>query len=328
MRQESSSFRKKRERWRCSRRLLLMWAPHSVAVATAPGAEAVPVQKVRIGLWDRYGGSMPSGWTRWILEQFEFSYQRVYAPELDKGGLSKKFDVLVFVDGAISASRRTRRSRRQSRSGRRRSKRSRSTWRRGSRRRWPSQKRSLDSSGISRPARQRSAATTIPQLKKFMEEGGTILTIGGSTSLARELGLPVSNHLVEVDENGDLNPLPAEKYYVPASVLRVRIDPASPLALGVGNQVDVVFSNSPTFRLGPNAQRDGVLKVAWFDSKTPLRSGWAWGQQYLLNGVAIADAKVGRGRLVLFGPEVLFRGQPHGTFKLFFNGLVQAGRTE
>ena len=23
-------------------------------------------------LWDRYGGSMPSGWTRWILEQFEF----------------------------------------------------------------------------------------------------------------------------------------------------------------------------------------------------------------------------------------------------------------
>src|SRR4029077_6004504 len=69
---------------------------------TAPGGHAVPVQTVRIGLWDRFGGSMPSGWTRWLFEQFEFPFQLVFAPELDKGGLSKKFDVLVFVDGAIA----------------------------------------------------------------------------------------------------------------------------------------------------------------------------------------------------------------------------------
>ncbi len=43
--------------------------------------------------WDRYGGSMPSGWTRWLLEQFEFPFQLVYAPELDKGGACDKFDV-------------------------------------------------------------------------------------------------------------------------------------------------------------------------------------------------------------------------------------------
>ncbi len=296
---------------------------------TAPGAEAVPVQKVRIGLWDRYGGSMPSGWTRWILEQFEFPFQRVYAPELDKGGLSKKFDVLVFVDGAISG--------RGGRGGRGGNRGAAAGGARGAGAGGGGGDQGEDGpagneSSIPQEYRgQRgsiSVATTIPQLKKFMEEGGTILTIGGSTSLARELGLPVTNHLVEVDENGEINPLPAEKYYVPASVLGVRIDPASPLALGVGDQVDVMFTNSPTFRLGPNAHRDGVQKVAWFDSKTPLRSGWAWGQQYLLNGVAIADAKVGRGRLVLFGPEVLFRGQPHGTFKLFFNGLVQAGHAD
>ena len=32
-------------------------------------AESKKINPVRIGLWDRYGGSMPSGWTRWILEQ-------------------------------------------------------------------------------------------------------------------------------------------------------------------------------------------------------------------------------------------------------------------
>ena len=68
--------------------------------------------------------------------------------------------------------------------------------------------------------------------------------------------------------------------------------------------------------------------LAWFDNKTPLRSGWAWGQENLEGGVAMIDAKIGKGRLALFGPEILFRGQPHGTFKLLFNGIVQAGAGE
>ena len=54
---------------------------------------------------------------------------------------------------------------------------------------------------------------------------------------------------------------------------------------------------------------------------SPLRSGWAWGQEHLDGGLAIVDAPVGKGRLALFGPQVLFRGQPHGTFKFLFNGI-------
>ena len=93
-----------------------------------------------------------------------------------------------------------------------------------------------------------------------------------------------------------------------------------------------MFSASPTYRIMDAAEGSGhqspaepVRRVAWFDSKTPLRSGWAWGQEHLDGGVAIAEAQVGSGRLVLFGPQIAFRAQPHGTFKLLFNGIVQAG---
>ena len=51
--------------------------------------------------------------------------------------------------------------------------------------------------------------------------------------------------------------------------------------------VDVMFSNSPTFKLLADADKSGLEEPGWFDSKTPLRSGWAWGQQYLDGGVAM-----------------------------------------
>jgi hypothetical protein len=75
------------------------------------------------------------------------------------------------------------------------------------------------------------------------------------------------------------------------------------------------------FYLEPEAGLSGIRPVAWFDTKTPLRSGWGWGQHYLEGGTAIIEANLGQGKLLLYGPEVTFRGQPHGSFKFFFNGL-------
>jgi hypothetical protein len=86
----------------------------------------------------------------------------------------------------------------------------------------------------------------------------------------------------------------------------------------------VMFDNSPVFRFGADAAARGLRAIATFDSPTPLRSGWAWGQSYLHNGVAMAQASLGQGTLYMFGPEILFRAQPHGTFKFLFNSIYTA----
>jgi hypothetical protein len=90
--------------------------------------------------------------------------------------------------------------------------------------------------------------------------------------------------------------------------------------------VDVFFDNSPVFKLNPDAALKGVRPIAWFDSATPLRSGWAYGQGYLEGGVQVAEASIGAGKLFLFAPEITFRAQPHGTFKFLFNGIYLGGR--
>jgi hypothetical protein len=123
-------------------------------------------------------------------------------------------------------------------------------------------------------------------------------------------------------ENGA--PIPPAKYFVPGSVLTARVDTSHPLAVGMRDRTDFFFDNNPVFKLGPGAEAAGLKAFAWFDSPTPLHSGWAWGQHYLNGGVLAIDAPVGKGRLVLYGPEILQRAQPHGTFKLLFNALYRS----
>jgi hypothetical protein len=281
--------------------------------AKAPPAVGPRLTAPRIGLWDTYGGSMDSGWARWILEQFEFPFTRVFAPELDAGNLNAKYDVLIFVEGGIPAAPGAGRGGGRGGGG-------------GAGRGGGAAQPPADL-----PAEYRShfgsvtADRTVPQIRQFIENGGTVIAIGGSANnLARHLGLPVENHLVE---NGA--PLGTTKFYAPGSILRARIDTANPVAAGMKAETDIFFDNSPVWRLTPpsagSGQAANVKAIAWFDSPTPLRSGWAWGQAYLDKGIVALDASVGKGRALLFGAEIIQRAQPHATFKFLFNGIYTRG---
>ena len=259
------------------------------AIDHRPAGPAYKLKPVRIGLWDQYGGSMTSGWLRWIFEKFEFPFEVVYPATLDQGDLAGRFEVLVFPSGAmphpVTAFNRQPN---------------------------PDEIPEEDRKMLGRVTTE----TTIPQLRKFVEAGGTIVTVGDSTALAQLFGLPLADGLVEQG-----HPLPHEKFYVPGSVLQVSVDNNNPVAYGMPAVADVFFENSPVFRMAPDAELKGVRPVAWFPNATPLRSGWAWGQSYLEGTVAAAEARLGQGKVLLLCVEAAFRGQPHGTYKLLFNSI-------
>ncbi|WP_419162501.1 M14 family metallopeptidase [Candidatus Palauibacter sp.] len=277
-----------------------------------PDADALRLREPQIALWDTYGGSMPSGWIRWILEQYGFAdYELVFPQRLNAGNLSDDFDVIIFPQGAIGSQFEEvfagvpdsvrQEMMRQFGFG------------------------APDPETIPAEYRDRlgrvSPGATMPALVKFLEDGGSIVTIGGSTDLGKALGLPLEDHLV----NGG-QPLSREEYYVPGSILEVSLDNSRLVATGVPSPLAVSFNNSPVF--SPSALDSGaaaamgVTPLAWFDSDAPLISGWAWGQEYLQGGVTMAEAEVGDGHLYLFGPLITRRAQPHGTFKLLFNAIA------
>jgi hypothetical protein len=291
--------------------------------ADRPDAAAIKVASRRIALWDTPTGSMPSGWTRFLLERFEFPFTVVCGAGFDDTGLRAKYDVIIMPSGAAF-----RAGAGGGRGG-------------GGGAGAPPQSaggRGAAGGGQSSDPDLRNlcqvssgtgtGATADANVRRFVETGGTVIAAGtAARAIAETLDLPVTDYLIERQPGQADRALSNDKFYVPGSVLRVAVDPTAPSAAGAEDHIDVFFNNNPVFRLAPNAVARGIRPVMWFDSDHPLRSGWAWGQNYLEGGTVAFEASVGQGAVYAFAPEITFRAQPHTTFKFLFNGIYLAGQT-
>lgn len=285
-------------------------AETGVAVTASPrriGQGLHEVRAPRIALWDQYGGSMVSGWTRLVLESFGFDHEVVYPQAINAGGLRERYDVLILPSGAFPAADALAIEGKQRRAARLQD-----------HRRVPAAFRHMLGELDER---------SVPALRAFLDAGGHIIATGSSTGLALSLGLPIRSHLRKLGEDGHERALRQREYYIPGSVLSVAVETTHPVARGLPSRLDLYFSdgrwdNAPVFDL-PKGQAD-IQPILWFDGPQPLRSGWALGQAYLDGGVLAAQAQIGQGRLLLLGTDVTFRAQSHGAFKLLFNGLLQA----
>jgi hypothetical protein len=281
---------------------ILKTTPVPVTSASGKPSGLTPIKKQRIALFDSYGGSMPSGWVRWILEQNSYDFDVVFAKEIDGGNLNDKYDIILFISGGI-----------------------------------PAYGPETGGYGYGRAAPKEADTPaeyhamlgsitvdkSIPQLKSFVEKGGKILTVGNSASLAYHLGLPVKDALTEMTREGKEVRLSGEKYYIPGSVLQVKVDTKNSSSWGMDENTDVLFNNSMVFKFRPEAALQGVEALAWFDKSAPLRSGWAWGESYLKDGIVAFKAPLGKGKVFVFSPEITYRAQSHGTYKWLFNALYQ-----
>ena len=245
-----------------------------------------PTLKVpRIALWDVYGGSMDSGWTRWIFDQFGIPYTVIYPKGLETVDLANKYDAILLPAGAVTETLRAPNDVTNDRV--------------------PKEYHYMLGSISSR---------TIPFLKKFVDSGGTIIGIGSSSWIGKHLGLQIENALVE-----DGKPLSRNVFYAPGSLMQVTVEEGNMIASGMSTKSIVFFDNNPVFKKSLSSE---VGPLASFGNDNPLVSGWLWGPQYLRGGVVMAEAQIGSGNVYMFAPEITFRAQPWGNFRLLFNALL------
>ncbi|MBN2206520.1 MAG: peptidase M14 family protein, partial [Candidatus Aminicenantes bacterium] len=257
------------------------------ALAAAPAEGGHAVERMRAAVYQRYGGgNIDEGWTRLLLEQFAFPYATARDPEIKRGGLNARYDVLILphdATGVLTGERPESRG--------------------GSPPSYPPEYRS----GLGKEG--------VEAIKTFVERGGTVIALGGASRFAIEkLGLDVR----DVTEGAD-----PKAFFCPGSTLRVAFDAVHPLGYGMPEEGLVLLWSGPAFEILPGPHNERYEAVVRYAGRDLLQSGWLIGEKRLSGKAAMISAGLGRGRVILFGFRVQHRCQTHGTFKLLFNALLR-----
>jgi len=157
----------------------------------------------------------------------------------------------------------------------------------------------------------------VQSLREFVDGGGTLIALDNACDFAIDaLALPVTNAV------SGLSP---RELYVPGSILRLAVDTAQALADGMPAQSIAWVESGMAFDVREPSR---VRVVARYPSQAGdvLVSGWLIGAQNLAGRAALAEVRVGRGRVVLFGFRPQYRGQSLATLPLLFNALRTSAR--
>jgi hypothetical protein len=246
------------------------------------------VNRLRIGMYQRYlGGNIDEGWTRLLLENFEFPYTTLMDVDLKAGELNDKYDVIILPDDALGMM-----------TGKNRSDRI---------------KRRL--AGMPPEYISGFGQEGIDGLKAFVEQGGTLLTLGQAGELPiKEFKVPVRNIVENVS---------SEEFWSPGSTLKMAIDNTNPLAYGMPESgLGLFVGNNDVYQIVPTAKNDEAQRIATYVDRDIMQSGWLLGEEIIANKAAIVSVKMKKGKVVMIGFRAQHRVQTHGTFKYVFNALV------
>ena len=258
----------------------------TAAAGRAP-QDTRPLARVRVGLYKSWVENIDEGWTRWLLEQYQFPFETIADADIRRGGLRARFDAIVIPDQAAAA--------RDQRAP----------------------------AGTMPPEYTGGLGTAgADLLRQFVDAGGTLVDARfGERARARSLwrageerdARPVAERvfLSRIDRAARARGRSADHGRAADDCrvlqLQQRRSILCPAAAAAGT------ASSATARIVGRYARSNVLL-----------SGWLEGEPVIAGKGALVELKSGQGRAILFAFPPQHRGQSHATFRLFFNALHTA----
>jgi hypothetical protein len=247
----------------------------------APAAKDAgkPVKPLRVGLYRPWTASIDEGWTRWILEQFDFPFTSLYNADVVNGHLREHYDVVVIPDVS---------------------------------------ERQIIDGFRSGTIPQRYAGGIgdggTQELRDFVNDGGTLITFNNASMFAvNQFKLQVTNALA------GLRP---DQFFCSGCLLSVHVEDAkNALTAGMEPDTIVMFERGPAFDTKTDFK--GTVLARYAKERSPLKSGYLAGPDYLQGKIAALSADYGKGKVVLLGFKPQWRGQSHAAYKIFMNAFYQ-----
>jgi hypothetical protein len=262
-----------------------------IAVDKALKAESKVVKPLRIAMYQRYwGGNMDEGWTRWLLEQFDFECSTVMDEQV-KAGLGE-YDVLILPSDSTALI----------------------TGEKVEEFYDKKYKGAFTAPVLPEKYKSGIGDEGVKKVIEFVENGGTVIALNDSCEFAMEkLGVQVINTLKEMDP---------KKFHCPGSTIWVNIDNKHSLGYGMPEKGLILLRGNHAYIVKAVHSNEDYSVVVSYPEENMMQSGWLIGEEYLARKAAVIEAKRKAGKVIMYGFAPQNRALTDATFKLFFNALV------
>jgi hypothetical protein len=282
----------------------------AAALPAAPEVEATEVDLPRLAMYTTWANTEKVGWVRLAFDRFEVPYDLIHKDHVQAGAnLRGKYDVIIVPHQTQNGKSVVFEQPKLSKP-------------------LPYQKndtfKTMGMYAETDDVRGGMGLEGVTEFQKFVEAGGVVMTFGVASYFPAEFGLARS-----VDAQR-----PATGWYAPGPYVQSEIlQPTHPIFYGYGDQktLPVRWADGPLLQAGPPAQFAAVVGTTPDQPRVLARyqggdagvlSGLMRGADQLRNRPMIVDAPSGKGRVIFYVNNPIYRWQTFGEHQLVFNALL------
>ena len=270
------------------------------AFATAPAVPTHDADAPRIALFSSWTGTQEIGWVRFTFDKFGIPYDLIYKERLKKGDLRRDYDVIVLPTQNLGRQ---------------------AVYQPAAARPVPYLKtpkyKFLGMYGESPDITGGIGGEGVEAFARFLDAGGTLVAMGNAVRFPSELGLART-----VDASGATS----AQFYAPRPLVQAQIQrPDHPVFYGYAEKlIPIKYIQGQPLMSVPDADRSSVLG-RYVGGDAAVLSGLMRGADEIRDrpfAIDIPGGHTGKGRVLLFSNNPIYRWQNHGEFNLVFNALL------
>jgi hypothetical protein len=272
----------------------------AAAFGSAPSVPMHDGDPPRVAIYSSWTGTQEIGWVRYTFDRFGVPFDLIYKERVRKGNLRADYDVIVMPTQTLTRQ---------------------SVFQPAAARPVPYQKdpkyKFLGMYGESPDITGGMGGEGVDAFAKFLDAGGTLVTMGTASRFPADLGLA---------RTVDGSATTSANFYAPRPLVHaevLRLD--HPVFYGYTDKLMPIkyIQNQPLLAVA-DADRGAVL-ARYVGGDAAVLSGLMRGADEIRErpmAIDVPGGFTGKGRVIMFANNPIYRWQNHGEFNMVFNSLL------
>ena len=270
------------------------------ALSSAPDVPMHDADVPRVAMYSSWTGTQEIGWVRFTFDKFGIPYELIYKERVRKGNLRADFDVIVLPTQTLGRQ---------------------AVYQPPAARPVPYLKdakyRFLGMYGESPDITGGMGGEGVDAFARFLDAGGTLVAMGNAVRFPSELGLA---------RTVDASAATSAQFYAPRPLVQaeiLRLD--HPVFYGYSEKLlPIKYIQGQPLMSVADSDRSSILG-RYVGGDSAVLSGLMRGADEIRDrpfAIDVPGGFTGKGRVVLFSNNPIYRWQNHGEFNMVFNALL------